>query len=211
MNNHIEDDPLSRQLKRATAELSRSTPLGSPSWQTRRPFHATSGRAAQTRLPRYAFGIGIAVALVIAVPFLTVGLLNGNSARYTQIHLPGLTITAKADSNVSPQLSSLQATAAALSFLQDANLNPSFAGYVVSTATFEPDVQNVVGQCASISLPSPGNYWVIEASAPAQQGWQTIHAIALVNDETATANTAEVLVGKAPPSSEAAGTASSCS
>jgi hypothetical protein len=163
----------------------------------REPLPAANRAPSQLRLSRRVFGLGIATVLAVTVSLLALGISHDNSTVPMKVHLPGLTITAVAGSHVSPQMNSQQAKAAALTYL-DMLGNPSFAEYSVTTSAFEPDVINVVGQCGNIYLPSAGNYWVIEASAPAQQGWQFIRATVLVNDDTGVASGAEILTGKTP-------------
>jgi hypothetical protein len=127
------------------------------------------------------------VALAVAVAVLTLGIFPGNSSALTKIHLRGLTITARAASQVSPQMSQQQATAAALAYLDHLG-SPDFTGYSVTAAIFEPDVTHVQGNCANFYLPSPVNLWVVSATAPAQQGWQFIRATVLVDDDSGQAN-----------------------
>jgi hypothetical protein len=171
---------------------------------------AVSRPSSQSWLSRHAFRLGVAAALAVALPLLALGISRDSSALPVKVHLPGLTITAIANSGVSPQLTAQQATTAALAYLEESKGSPSFAGYSVTTVAFEPDVLNVVGQCGAIYLPSPGNFWVIEATAPAQQGWEFVRATLLVDDDTGVASSAAIQFARTAPVPGSGGTPASC-
>ncbi|HUY08350.1 MAG TPA: hypothetical protein VMW80_02730 [Candidatus Dormibacteraeota bacterium] len=185
MNDHFPDDALSHQLKRVTAEIAATTHLATAPATARLPF-ADAVKAKRSLRPRYLFGLGGAVALAVVVPLLTLGIFPGNSSALTKVHLPGLTITVRAASHVSPQMTAQQATSVALSYLDHLG-SPDFTGYSVTTSVFEPDVTDVTdvqGNCWSHSLPSPVNLWAVEVTAPAQQGFKFIQATVLVDDDS---------------------------
>jgi hypothetical protein len=171
---------------------------------------AVTGASSRRGLSRHAFGLGVAAALAVAVPLLALGISRDSSALPVKVYLPGLTITALANSGVSPQLTAQQATTVALAYLEEGKGSPSFVGYSVTTAAFEPDVLNVVGKCGDIYLPSPENFWVIEAAAPAQQGWEFVRATVLVDDDTGVASSAAIQFARIAPVPGSAGTPATC-
>jgi hypothetical protein len=179
------EDILSNQLKRVTAAVSSTTPLMRAPAKTRVRLPDLVRARTRFRRARYLYGLGLAVAVAVIVPLVTLGIFPGTSSSLTRIHLPGLTITALAQSQATAHLTAQQAASIASAYLaQDAG-NLHFTGYsITATPVFEPEVTDVAWQCGSYSQPTPENVWIVEANAPAQQGWNTITAVVLVEDDS---------------------------
>lgn len=182
MSEDFSDDAISQLLKRVSATVAEATPLARPPAGARLPFANAVRTRTSSRRRRSLYGLGVAVAVAVAVPLLALGIFSTNSDLKT-LRLPGLTITALAQSQATPQLTAAQATSIATAYLGQDPGNLTFTNYsVTATPVFEPGVTDVAWQCGSFNLPSPQNVWVVEASAPDQQGWTVIRAVVLVDD-----------------------------
>jgi hypothetical protein len=137
-------------------------------------------RAHHSLLPRVLAGAGLAAFMAVAVPLLA---FNISKSELIRIHLQGVTITARPDSDVQPQMTPQQASAAALAYPDNPRISSGFVGYAVESTNFEPGVTSVVNQCGgTYYLPAATTAWVVELSLPPQQGWKFLHATVIVDD-----------------------------
>ena len=209
MADQLRSDMISSLLKRVTAEITDHTPLAAAPLADGE-LSLGGAASARTRHRSWSVAIAVAVCLAVAVPILTFDTFANRSDTAIKVYLPGLTVTALRVSKVRPRLSAQQAITIALASLQRRPWHPIFTGYSVTSAAFEAAVTDVRGQCGSYRLNSPHNVWVVEARAPAQDGWRFIRATVLVDDNSGSPTWGMLALAKKVPAAGVRGAAASC-